>query len=103
MDAFFASVEQLDNPVLRGKPVLVGHDGPRGVVAAGSYESRKFGCRSALPMAVARRLCPSAIVVPVRMHRYHEMSRRVFEIFDEFSPLVEPLSVDEAFLDLSGT
>ncbi len=103
MDAFFASVEQLDNPSLRGKPVLVGHDGPRGVVAAASYESRKFGCRSALPMAIAKRLCPQAIIVPVRMHRYLEMSDRVFAIFDEFSPLVEPLSVDEAFLDLNGT
>jgi DNA polymerase-4 len=103
MDAFFASVEQLDDPKLRGKPVLVGHDGPRGVVAAASYESRKFGCRSALPMAVAKRMCPQAIVVPVRMHRYREMSDRVFEIFDQFSPLVEPLSVDEAFLDLGGT
>jgi DNA polymerase-4 len=103
MDAFFASVEQLDNPHLRGKPVLVGHDGPRGVVAAASYESRNFGCRSALPMAVAKRLCPQALVVPVRMRRYQEVSRQVFEIFESFSPLVEPLSVDEAFLDLSGT
>jgi DNA polymerase-4 len=103
MDAFFASVEQLDNPRLRGKPVLVGHDGPRGVVAAASYESRKFGCHSAQPISVAKRLCPSAIIVPVRMDRYRQVSSKVFEIFDEFSPVVEPLSVDEAFLDLEGT
>jgi len=103
MDAFFASVEQLDHPELRGKPVLVGHDGPRGVVAAASYESRVFGCRSAQPMAVAKRLCPSAIIVPGRHHRYRELSEAVFAIFDEFSPTVEPLSIDEAFLDLTGS
>ena len=103
MDAFFASVEQLDDPRLRGKPVLVGHDGPRGVVAAASYESRVFGCHSAQPISVAKRLCPNAIIVPVRMGRYREVSGQVFELFDQFSPLVEPLSVDEAFLDLRGT
>src|SRR3954453_3882542 len=103
MDAFFASVEVLDNPALAGKPVLVGYDGPRGVVAAASYESRKFGCHSAQPMAIARRRCPQAIGVPVRFGRYREVSQRMFAIFDEFSPLVEPLSVDEAFLDLTGT
>jgi len=103
MDAFFASVEQLDHPELRGKPVLVGHDGPRGVVAAASYESRAFGCHSAQPMAIAKRQCPSAVIVPVRHERYREISRRVFEIFDQFSPSVEPLSIDEAFLDLTGT
>ncbi len=103
MDAFFASIEQLDDVRLRGKPVLVGHDGPRGVVAAASYESRNYGCHSAQPMSVARRLCPNAVIVPVRMDRYREISRQVFEILDEFSPLVEPLSVDEAFLDLGGT
>jgi DNA polymerase-4 len=103
MDAFFASIEQFDNPALRGKPVLVGHDGPRGVVAAASYESRAFGCHSAQPMSIAKRLCPSTIVVPVRGDRYRQISRQVFGIFDEFSPVVEPLSVDEAFLDLSGT
>jgi DNA polymerase-4 len=102
MDAFFASVEQLDRPELRGRPVLVGHDGPRGVVAAASYESRPFGCRSALPMSVAKRLCPQAVVVPVRFGRYREASRAVFAIFEEFTPLVEPLSIDEAFLDLTG-
>ena len=103
MDAFFASIEQLDNPGLRGKPVLVGYDGPRGVVAAASYEARAFDCHSAQPMSIARRRCPHAIVVPVRFERYREISQKMFAIFDEFSPLVEPLSVDEAFLDLTGT
>jgi DNA polymerase IV len=102
MDAFFASVEQLDHPSLRGKPVLVGYDGPRGVVAAASYESRVFGCRSAQPMAVAKRLCPHAVVVPVHFTRYREISAKVFRIFESYTPAVEPLSVDEAFLDLSG-
>src|SRR5579864_5643562 len=91
MDAFFASVEQLDHPELRGKPVLVGHDGPRGVVAAASYESRTFGCHSAQPMAVARRLCPHAAIVPVRHERYREASQRVFEVFGQFTPRIEPL------------
>ncbi len=103
MDAFFASVGQMDNPRLRGKPVLVGHDGPRGVVAAASYESRVFGCRSAQPISVAKRLCPQAIIVPVRGARYREISGRVFDILNEFSPLIEPISVDEAFVDLAGT
>ena len=103
MDAFFASIEQMDDPRLRGKPVLVGYDGPRGVVAAASYEARRFDCHSAQPMAIARRRCPQAIIVPVRFERYRENSGRMFGIFDEFSALVEPLSVDEAFLDLSGT
>src|ERR1700722_7484401 len=103
MDAFFASIEQLDNPALRGKPVLVGYDGPRGVVAAASYEARKFDCHSAHPIVIAKRRCPQAIIVPVHFTRYREISNRVFTIFDEFSPLVEPLSIDEAFLDLSGT
>src|SRR5882672_7436193 len=102
MDAFFASVEQLDQPELRGKPVLVGHDGLRGVVAAASYEARPFGCHSAQPMAAAKRACPQAIVMPVRSERYHEISQRMFAILDEFSPVVEPLSIDEAFLDLTG-
>jgi DNA polymerase-4 len=102
MDAFFASVEQLDNPALRGKPVLVGYDGPRGVVAAASYESRVFGCRSAQAMAIARRMCPHAVVVPVRFARYRELSDQVFGIFESYTPAVEPLSIDEAFLDLSG-
>src|SRR5688500_16436237 len=91
MDAFFAAVEALDDPSLRGKALLVGHDGPRGVVAAASYEARQFGCHSAQPMAVAKRICPHATVVPGRHERYREVSRRVFEIFDAFSPVVEPL------------
>src|SRR5271170_3922916 len=103
MDAFFASIEQLDDPKLRGKPVLVGYDGPRGVVAAASYEARQFGCHSAQPMSIARRRCPHAVIVPVRFGRYREVSQRMFALFDEYSPLVEPLSVDEAFLDLTGT
>src|SRR5258705_12011322 len=103
MDAFFAAVEQLDNPDLRGEPILVGGDGPRGVVSTASYEARPFGCRSAMPMAVAKRLCPQAIVVPVRFSRYREVSHRLFTILADYSPLVEPLSIDEAFADLTGT
>lgn len=104
MDAFFAAVEQRDHPELRGKPVLVGGASERrGVVSAASYEARPFGCRSAIPMATALRLCPHAVVMPVRMHRYREVSRQVFRIFEEFSPVIEPLSIDEAFLDLTGT
>lgn len=103
MDAFFASVEQRDHPELRGKPVLVGGSGSRGVVAAASYEARAFGCRSAQPTAVARRLCPHAIVVGVRGSAYREVSGQVFAILEAFTPLVEPLSVDEAFLDVTGS
>ncbi len=103
MDAFFASVEVRDNPSLRGKPVLVGGTGNRGVVAAASYEARAFGCRSAQPMAVARRKCPDAVVLPPRREAYLEASRAVFEIFRRYSPLVEGLSIDEAFLDMTGT
>jgi DNA polymerase-4 len=103
MDAFFAAVEQLDNPVLRGKPVLVGSDDLRGVVATASYEARVFGCHSAQPMSIAKRLCPHAIVVGGRMSRYAEISDEVFAILQRFSPLIEPLSIDEAFLDLTGT
>lgn len=103
MDAFFASIVQLDRPELRGRPVLVGHDGPRGVVTAASYESRPFGCRSAMPMAEAKRRCPAAVVVGVPRTRIREMSRRVRAILADFSPLVEPLSVDEAFVELTGT
>ncbi|MEA2735396.1 MAG: polymerase [Humisphaera sp.] len=103
MDAFFAAVEQLDDPKLRGKPVLVGGDGPRGVVATASYEARPFGCHSAQPMSVAKRLCPHAIVVPGRFERYREISDQLFEIFDAFTPIVQPLSIDEAFLDVTGS
>jgi DNA polymerase-4 len=105
MDAFYASVEQRDAPALRGKPVLVGGgkggEGKRGVVTAASYESRRFGCRSAMPMAQARALCPQAIVVPVRMGVYATESRRIHAIFDRFTPDVQPISIDEAFLDLT--
>jgi DNA polymerase-4 len=103
MDAFFASVEQRDDSSLRGRPVLVGFDGPRGVVAAASYEARTFGCHSAQPMAAAKRLCPHAAIVPVRHAHYRAVSHQVFEIFDRFSPVVESVSIDEAFLDLRGT
>ncbi len=103
LDAFFASVEQLDDPELRGKPVLVGGSGPRGVVAAASYEAREFGCRSAMPTAVARRLCPHAIIVKGHFDRYKELSRKVFDVFERYTPLVQPLSIDEAFLDATGS
>lgn len=103
MDAFFASVEQLDAPNLRGRPVLVGGNGPRGVVAAASYEARAFGCRSAMPMAQAKRACPSAVVMKPRFDRYEEVSRCVMRIFHEATPLVQPLSIDEAFLDVTGS
>jgi DNA polymerase-4 len=103
LDAFYASVEQLDNAELRGKPVVVGGSPEgRGVVAAASYEARRFGVRSAMPMSRALRLCPGAVRVPPRFDRYAAISRRVMAIFRALSPLVEPLSLDEAFLDVSG-
>jgi len=102
MDAFFASVEQRDNPALRGKPVLVGGASKRGVVAAASYESRKFGCRSAMPMAQALRLCPNAIVVKGSYGKYSAASKAVFEVLRSFTPDVQPVSVDEAFAELTG-
>ena len=103
MDSFYPSVEVLDNPQLKGKPVIVGGSKERGVVSSASYEARKFGIRSAQPMAAAIRLCPEGIFLPVRMHRYREMSRRVFKIFRLFTPLVEPVSIDEAFLDVTAS
>jgi DNA polymerase IV len=103
MDAFYASIEQLDNPELRGKPVIVGGSSARGVVTSASYEARKFGVRSAMPSVQARKLCPHAVFVHGRMGRYVEVSGAVRKAFDSFSPVVEPLSLDEAFLDLTGT
>jgi DNA polymerase-4 len=103
MDAFYASIEQRDNPHLRGKPVIVGGTGGRGVVAAASYEVRKFGVHSAMPMRTALRLCPHAKCVPPRMAHYKEVSRRIFGIFHQFTPLVEGLSLDEAFLDVTAS
>ncbi len=102
MDAFFASVEQLDNPELRGKPVAVGGSGERHVVASASYEARKFGVRSAMPSVTAKKLCPDLIFVKHRFERYIEVSEQILQIFREYSDLVEPLSIDEAFLDVTA-
>jgi len=102
MDAFFASVELLERPDARGKPAIVGHAGGRGVVTSATYEARRYGVRSAMPMSQALRLCPNAIILPPHYERYTEYSRRVMDIFHEVTPLVEPLSIDEAFLDVSG-
>ena len=101
MDAFFASVEQKDNPGLRNKPIAVGGGGDRGVVAAASYEARKFGVRSAMSSKIAKRRCPKLIFVKGRHDRYKEVSNQVMEIFYEFTDLVEPLSIDEAYLDVT--
>jgi DNA polymerase-4 len=102
MDAFYASVEQRDRPELRDRPLLVGGDPRgRGVVCAASYEARRFGVRSAMPMARAIRLCPQAVIVPPDFERYHAVSRTVFETFRSVTPLVEPLSLDEAYLDVT--
>ena len=103
MDAFYASVEQHDQPQYRGLPVIVGGAGARGVVAAASYEVREFGVYSAMPIGQARQRCPKAIILPVRMSRYREVSRQVFEVFHDVTPLVEGLSLDEAFLDVTGS
>ena len=101
MDAFFASVEQRDFPELRGKPLAVGYDGPRGVVATASYEARRFGIHSAQAMQTAKRLCPQLIVVPGRYKVYKEVSAQMHEIFHEYTDIVEPISLDEAFLDVT--
>jgi DNA polymerase-4 len=103
LDAFYASVEQQDNPDLRGRKVIVGGSRERGVVCACSYETRPFGVRSGIAIREALRLCPEAIVLPVRMGRYREISRQIFEIYSAFTDLVEPLSIDEAFLDVTGS
>lgn len=103
MDAFYASVEERDRPELRGKPLIVGGTGGRGVVAAASYAVRRFGVHSAMPMTEALRRCPDAVCIPPRMARYQEVSTQVFEIFHDFTPLVEGLSLDEAFLDVTAS
>src|SRR6202795_5199242 len=104
MDAFYAAVEQRDRPELRGRPVIVGAaPGGRGVVSTASYEARVYGIRSAMPISTAARLCPHAAFVPVDMEKYQRVSAEIMTVLDTFSPLVEPVSVDEAFLDLTGT
>jgi DNA polymerase-4 len=103
MDAFYASIEQRDDPEIAGKPVIVGGTRGRGVVAAASYEVRRFGVHSAMPMSRALRLCPQAICVAPRMHHYQEVSRQVFSVFHEVTSLVEGLSLDEAFLDVTAS
>ena len=103
MDAFYPAVEVLDDPALRGLPVIVGGSSHRGVVASASYEARKFGVHSAMPIAEAKRRCPKGVFLPVRMQRYKEISQAIFAIYERYTPLVEPLSIDEAFLDVSGS
>ena len=102
MDAFYASVEQLDNPQLKGKCVIVGGTSNRGVVSASSYEARQFGVRSAMPIYQAKQKCPHGIFVPPRMGRYKEVSQKVMALLRDFSPLVEPVSIDEAYMDITG-
>jgi len=103
MDAFYASVEQLDNPWLKGKCVIVGGTSNRGVVSASSYEARRFGVRSAMPIFQARQKCPDGVFVPPRMERYKEVSKKIMAILREFSPQVEVVSIDEAYMDVSGS
>ncbi|MBI9094284.1 MAG: DNA polymerase IV [Sphaerochaeta sp.] len=103
MDAFYAAIEQHDNPALMGKPLVIGGLGPRSVVATASYEARKFGLHSAMPMSRALQLCPSVVVVKPNMHRYSQVSKSVMEICRSFCPSVQQISIDEAFLDMSGT
>lgn len=101
MDAFFASIEQRDKPELRGIPIAVGYDGPRGVVSTASYEARRYGVHSAMSISKAKRLCPDLVVVPSDFRRYKEVSSQVHEIFLKFTDVIEPISIDEAFLDVS--
>ena len=103
MDAFYAAIEQLDDPALRGRPLLIGPPSSRGVVLTASYEARPFGVGSAMPMARARKLCPQAVVVRPRFERYQAVSKIIMQLFADFSPCVEPLSLDEAFLDMTGS
>jgi DNA polymerase-4 len=102
MDAFYASVEQLDNPDLKDKPVIVGGRSKRGVVSAASYEARKFGVHSAMPLYQAIQKCPEGIVILPRIKRYKDVSKEIMSILSDFSPLVEPVSIDEAFVDITG-
>jgi len=101
MDAFFAAVEQRDHPEYRGKPIAVGHDSERGVVATASYEARRYGVHSAMSIVKAKKLCPQLIIVPSHFDVYKEVSRQVMEIFREYTDLIEPISIDEAFLDVT--
>jgi DNA polymerase-4 len=101
MDQFFAAVEQRDQPELRGKPIAVGHDAERGVVSTASYEARRFGVHSAQSIQVAKRLCPQLIIVEPRFQRYKEVSAQLHEIFHDYTDLIEPISLDEAFLDVT--
>jgi len=107
MDAFFAAIEQRDNPRLKGKPVVIGADPKkgkgRGVVSTCSYEARRFGIHSAMPISYAYRRCPHAVFLPVDMAKYYNVSQQIYNIFTDFTPDVEPISIDEAFLDITGS
>jgi len=103
MDAFYAAIEQLDDPLLRGRPVLVGPPSARGVVLTASYEARPYGVGSAMPMARARRMCPNGVIIPPRFDRYQEVSATIMKVFSDFSPDIEALSLDEAFLAMTGS
>ncbi len=102
MDAFFAAIEVLDDPSLKGKPLIVGGSSNRGVVSTASYEARRFGVHSAMPIFKAKEKCPQGVFLPVKMERYKEVSKRIMDILKDFTPLVEPVSIDEAYLDITG-